>query len=368
MNTTLTICLLILCTASAPQAQDFRVTSGKHNETEDLKQVVRNEFGSNYRVADWNDVVAYCQRNSAMDFVRMIDMGLEEQNSVLVTKSGKSFWTQPGLGKRYFYITRFDHHLPTKYTYLSHANINNHAIDLGSWTGFRFPVLCFRTTSEHSQSAYMLVHETEVNGSDDYHVFRIGKLSHESGSNYVFREYGTVVAYNVPSIYCSQFEGGTKCDMNLTPVLSSPPACLVSNREFFTNEELTSGCAIRISKPKPALPRYADELYYVRQADQSSSVLGRGCRWLFPANVPKDARDAVLNLAGEQHNNIRTTGCATIDFLSTLLESLLGTPEHYEADDHTLGPDSKAAIQGLIYQQPLTRYIENETGKHGRLK
>lgn len=142
MNTKLAFCILILCTSCAPKAQDFKVTSGNYSEREDLNQVVRNEFGSNYRVADWNEVVAYCQQHSAESFVNSIHMGLTEKNSVIVTYGGKSSWTQPGLGKRYYYITRFDHRLPKDYTYYSHANIDNHAIDLGSWTGMNFPVLC----------------------------------------------------------------------------------------------------------------------------------------------------------------------------------------------------------------------------------
>jgi len=37
----------------------FKITSGKHNEKEDLDQIIRIEFGDHYRLADWNEILTF---------------------------------------------------------------------------------------------------------------------------------------------------------------------------------------------------------------------------------------------------------------------------------------------------------------------
>ncbi|MBI5058237.1 carboxypeptidase regulatory-like domain-containing protein [candidate division KSB1 bacterium] len=115
----------------------FRVTSGTHTETENLEQAVSNEFGSNYRIADWNDIVAYCASHSVDDFISSISWQLGEENSLIVTRDGQHFY---GGGNRHYYATRFDH-IPNPW-YLIHANIDNNHITLGSWMGLHMPILC----------------------------------------------------------------------------------------------------------------------------------------------------------------------------------------------------------------------------------
>lgn len=115
----------------------FMVTAKICSENDDIEAVVHSEFGRDYRVADWNDVTAYCRANSAAQFIGLIPGAFGLQNSIMVKWNGQGFWS--GDPTRHFFITRFDHDLPGYY--LSHDNIENHYIDLGSWYGLSQPVL-----------------------------------------------------------------------------------------------------------------------------------------------------------------------------------------------------------------------------------
>lgn len=114
----------------------FKATSKTHSETENLEQVVKNECGDNYRIADWQDVLAY--KNNIKEFIGQIDMkvGEGEGKSLIVTNNRQHFWN----GRRHFFISRFDHSLPSHYK--AHENIDNHYISLGSWYGLKMQVLC----------------------------------------------------------------------------------------------------------------------------------------------------------------------------------------------------------------------------------
>ena len=115
----------------------FKKTINNYFETDNLEQAVVNEFGSNYRIADWNDVVSYCQNNSPTQFINNLNMQLNE--NLIVVWNGQHFWNN---GTRHFFISRFDHNKPGNY--LSHDNIDNHHIDLGSWYGLNMPILCVK--------------------------------------------------------------------------------------------------------------------------------------------------------------------------------------------------------------------------------
>ena len=114
----------------------FKITSQKYLNTVDLDQAIQNEFGNNYRLADWNDISQYCKANSATQFVTLLSWPTGESNSLLVTQDDLHYW---GNTTRHFYITRFDHNPTTGY--MSHANIENHLIDLGSWSNITMSVL-----------------------------------------------------------------------------------------------------------------------------------------------------------------------------------------------------------------------------------
>lgn len=118
----------------------FNVTSNFYGEADSSDLGCQSEFGENYKLADWNDVIEYYNSGESMDdFFNLVDMpgnGDEGARSLQVARDGSELYSTT----RHYFITRHDHNKPGYY--LSHANIDEHLIDLGSWNGER-PALCF---------------------------------------------------------------------------------------------------------------------------------------------------------------------------------------------------------------------------------
>jgi len=110
---------------------DFNITAEIHEYNSDWDNIVQNEFGSDFRLADWSDLVSYY--NAGGDLLALFDeLGLTEYgNSAFLYRNGQQFYT----GARAYFATRHEHNKPS--SYLAHENINNYLISLGSWDGSR---------------------------------------------------------------------------------------------------------------------------------------------------------------------------------------------------------------------------------------
>jgi len=117
------------------QAADFRITSGTYNEKENLDTIIRNEFGDEYRLADWNDILPFSENIEA--WADRVGLSENEENSVLISNQGYRIW----LGRQYF-ISRFNHNKPGQY--LAFDSINDDFICLGSWLGLNRHVLAVK--------------------------------------------------------------------------------------------------------------------------------------------------------------------------------------------------------------------------------
>ncbi len=109
----------------------FALTANTYADSSDWDAAVQSEFGSDYRVADWNDLVAY--HNDGGDLLALYD-GLGMTNyghSASVTRSGDPSYSST----RYYFASRHEHNKPG--SYLAHANIDNYLLSLGSWNGTR---------------------------------------------------------------------------------------------------------------------------------------------------------------------------------------------------------------------------------------
>jgi len=122
-------------TGRSLHAGDFKITSGKYNEKEDLDQVIRNEFGDQYRLADWNDILTLS--NNIEEWADSIGLAEGEENSLLISNDGYRIWLS-----RQYYISRFNHKKPTNY--MAHGSINDHFVCLGSWLGLNKHVLAVK--------------------------------------------------------------------------------------------------------------------------------------------------------------------------------------------------------------------------------
>lgn len=116
-------------------ASDFKITSRKYNEKEDLDQMIRKEFGDHYRLADWNDILIF--RTNIEEWADSLGLIEGEENSLLISNDGYRIW----LGRQY-YVSRFNHKKPSKY--LAHDAINDDLVCLGSWFGMNNHVLAVK--------------------------------------------------------------------------------------------------------------------------------------------------------------------------------------------------------------------------------
>ena len=121
----------------------FGLTSNKYSESQNLNYACKSEFGDCSRVADWDEIKNFYYKNKSLSsFFNKLSLpryktpGWSEIGA-FVNRSGEGFYS----GNRHYFITRHDGNLPGHY--LSHDNINNHELDLGSWRGSG-KVLCIK--------------------------------------------------------------------------------------------------------------------------------------------------------------------------------------------------------------------------------
>ncbi|NQU32937.1 MAG: M23 family metallopeptidase [Bacteroidetes bacterium] len=117
-------------------ASDFKITSGRYNEKEDLDQIIRKEFCEDYRLADWNDISTLSKNiEEWADSVGFVESG--EENALLISNDGYRIW----LGRQYF-ISRFNHSKPEHF--LEHNSIDSNFVCLGSWYGLNKHILAVK--------------------------------------------------------------------------------------------------------------------------------------------------------------------------------------------------------------------------------
>lgn len=127
-----------LVTRSDLTVDDFRITSGQHNEMEDLDTVIKREFGEGFRLADWNDVLAL--RENDKDWVDRLGFEEGEGNSLLVSRDGYKIWH-----RRQFFMRRFNHQKSE--VFQVHDDIDNRLVCLGSWYDLNMRALAVRETA-----------------------------------------------------------------------------------------------------------------------------------------------------------------------------------------------------------------------------
>ena len=122
-------------TGRSLNASDFKITSGKYNEKEDLDQIIRIEFGDEYRLADWNDILAIS--TNIEEWADSLGLAEGEENAPMISNDGYRIW----LGRQY-YLSRFNHNKPEHF--LAFGAIDNDFVCLGSWFGIKKYVLAVR--------------------------------------------------------------------------------------------------------------------------------------------------------------------------------------------------------------------------------
>jgi murein DD-endopeptidase MepM/ murein hydrolase activator NlpD len=123
-------------TGQSIHASDFKITSGRYTEKDDLDQMIRNEFGDHYRLADWNDILTFSRNiEEWADSIGLVVGG--GKNALMISNDGYRIW----LGRQYF-ISRFNQNKPEHF--LAHQEINDNFVCLGSWYGLDRNILAVK--------------------------------------------------------------------------------------------------------------------------------------------------------------------------------------------------------------------------------
>ena len=128
--------------AEAVNLNNFAITTDKYSETVDLEQIVMDEFGSNYRIATWDDLINYYDDGgTAVDFEENLT------GSAMITYNGSHWYRST---RHYFYSISHRPGQTPHSGYLSDANIDNHEFDLGSWYGLNQHILVYTNSPSSS--------------------------------------------------------------------------------------------------------------------------------------------------------------------------------------------------------------------------
>lgn len=168
----------------------FKVTKEKYTQNDDLDKAVSKEFGSSYNVADWDDIIEYCDNNSPSEFIEKLGWESGDENSLIVTAGGKRFLQ---FGSQQYFVSRHDHELPSHY--FSHANIDKHLIDLGAWS-ITGNILCKKLLPANYTKGWgdpilkdQLIKKIDFNSNNDMFILRQGELSMSSDEGKTWNTY-----------------------------------------------------------------------------------------------------------------------------------------------------------------------------------
>lgn len=124
-----------------PLLGGFVITADTYAFGSDWDAVIQSVFGSNYRVADWSDLVNYYVNGG--DLLELFDgLNLHDYGAAVSLKYNNNQYYS---SSRSYFASRHEHNVPP--SYMVHAHINNYQISLGSWTGSR-KILAIRTNAQ----------------------------------------------------------------------------------------------------------------------------------------------------------------------------------------------------------------------------
>ena len=102
---------------------NFRITRAKANYPEEAIAAVQNEFGNEWRIADWNDLKEAWSAHERN--IKSVFEGTEA-GATIVTRNGEVQW-----GDRTYFVE--DHNGSRPGYFLAHDELGGHEISLGSW-------------------------------------------------------------------------------------------------------------------------------------------------------------------------------------------------------------------------------------------
>ena len=128
--------------------QNFHVIAHDLDEAGDLKAACKEKLGVGVRLADWNDILVYYREGGSLeDFIAALEIPLEYVNpedrdpipntAYRISMNGELRWN----GDRHYFVARHDH--TKRVGFLSHNDIDNYHLTVGSWFGKGGFALCY---------------------------------------------------------------------------------------------------------------------------------------------------------------------------------------------------------------------------------
>ena len=151
----------VLCYDSSSEVPEstsfgnFKLTTGKANYPHEAVAAVQNEFGSEWRVADWNDLRAVW--GAHQDSIKTAFEG----GATIVTWNGEAQW---GNTQRTFFVE--DHNGSKPGYFLAHDELGGHEVSLGSWTIWEWGHDGLRTLAIRRDGAQPPTDPTPVHAGD----------------------------------------------------------------------------------------------------------------------------------------------------------------------------------------------------------
>ena len=112
----------------------FAISESKISYGSDYDQVCKNEFGSEWRIADWSELEEYYSNGADLD--KLVEgVGFDDKINAWVTRYGNQSYSS----SRDYFASYHNHNKSS--SYLAHDNIDNYFLSLGSWYSSYY-VLC----------------------------------------------------------------------------------------------------------------------------------------------------------------------------------------------------------------------------------
>ena len=164
-------CIFLGLLSNATECENLVLTSSTYSETDNLIEAIQNEFGSNYTIADWNDLENISDINAWI-----ICMGFPEDQSFMLTRDGNYFYS----GNRQYFVRYSTDGVGSNW--LIHDQIGD--LYLGSWYGLDYNILAKNDCSS-TECDYLKTTCDKYSETDNL----IEAIQNEFGSNYTIADW-----------------------------------------------------------------------------------------------------------------------------------------------------------------------------------
>ncbi|MCT4615036.1 MAG: hypothetical protein N4A49_09210 [Marinifilaceae bacterium] len=118
--------------SDASTYNEFKITNGTYSYNSDWDQIIDNNFGSDYRVADWSDLESFYKDGGNLIGLYNYLGRTQYNNSIYVKRNGRQFYSS----SRAYFASRHEGDVPDSFAV--HDDIGNNILSLGSWHGSNY--------------------------------------------------------------------------------------------------------------------------------------------------------------------------------------------------------------------------------------